>query len=126
MDNRSQGAIAYGLDTSTGRLTLGAIKDGLGTFSVHPASGRTTVDFQLPYFDEAVELVTTAHAKAFARFPTVGWDIAIADEGPMIVEMNISWGTEHDIPGEHFLGETAYTECILAHLSHHWPQACPA
>ncbi len=125
MDNRSQGAVAYGLDTNSGRLTLGAWKAGLRTFSVHPASGRTAVGFQLPYFEEAVDLVTTIHREAFARFPTVGWDIAITDAGPMIVEMNIQWGTEHDIPGEHFLGETAYTECILAHMQRHWPQACP-
>ena len=73
----------------------------------------------LPYFEEALKLATTAHGRAFARFPTVGWDIAVTDEGPLLVEMNISWGTEHDIPGESFLGETAYTECILAHMQRH-------
>lgn len=125
MDNRSQGAVAYGLDTDTGRLTLGAIKDGLGTFTVHPASGRTAAGFELPYFQEALELVTTAHAEAFARFPTLGWDVAITNQGPVIVEMNIQWGTEHDIPGEAFLGETAYAECVLAHMERLWPQAGP-
>lgn len=125
MDNRSQGAVAYGLDTRTSRMTLGSVKDGLEDFSVHPASDRTVVGFQVPHLEEAVELVTKALSQAFWEFPTVGWDIAITDDGPVLIELNIQWGTEHDIPGEAFLRETAYTECMLAHMKRHWPQPCP-
>lgn len=124
-DNRAQGAVGYGLDTRTGRLTVGALKGGLGSFSVHPASGRTVVGFELPYFEEAAKLAVTAHSQAFASFPTLGWDIAITDDGPVLVEVNIQWGSAHGLSGKAFLGDTAYTDCVLAHMERHWPQACP-
>jgi hypothetical protein len=56
----------------------------------------------------------------------LGWDIALTDDGPVIVEMNVQWGCQFDdIPGQPFLGQTVYTECVLAHMKRHWPHACP-
>lgn len=122
-DNMSQGAVAYKVDTETGRLLPGAIYGSAERFSVHPTTQREAVGFRLPYFDDSVRLVLEAHSSAFPTFPTVGWDIAITDSGPVIVEMNIQWGAEHDIPDEGFLGQTPYADCMLAHMRRLWPHA---
>ena len=124
-DNMSQGAVAYKVDTETGRLLPGAIYGSAERFTVHPTTQREAVGFPLPHFDDSVRLVLEAHSSAFPTFPTVGWDIAITDDGPVIVEMNIQWGAEHDIPDEGFLGRTPYTDCMLAHMRRLWPHAVP-
>jgi hypothetical protein len=125
MDNRSQGAVAYGVDTASGALLPGAAKGTDQVFTIHPLSQLRAVGFALPGFREAVALAVDAHGKAFPHFPTVGWDLALTDDGPMIVEMNIQWNSDHHLPNEPFIGETRYTDCVLAHLERHWPRCVP-
>lgn len=126
VDNRAQGALAYYVDTETGGLGLGTLKYTAQVYDRHPVSQRSVEGFVLPHFQDAVAVITEAHAGAFSRFPTLGWDVALTDDGPLIVEMNVQWGCQFDdIPGQPFLGQTVYTECVLAHMRRHWPHACP-
>jgi len=121
-DNMAQGGIAYRVNTTTGSLERGGKFDSYAAFSFHPISSMKVPGFRLPYWKECVELCLNAHAVGFANYPSVGWDIAITTDGPMLVEMNIRWGTELGFPNEVFLGETAYTDCISAYLQKFWPQ----
>ena len=125
-DNMAKGGIAYRVNTSTGCLEAGAKYGSYDAFAVHPVTWRRVPGFVLPYWKESVELCTTAHAVGFANYPSVGWDIAITDDGPMLLEMNIRWGSELGLPNEVFLGATAYADCILAHLQQLWPQMLSA
>jgi Sugar-transfer associated ATP-grasp len=63
---------------------------GLEPTPVHPATGRPTIGFQVPDWDEVRTLVTRA-ADAFAPLRTVGWDVAPTDAGPVLVEANAWW-----------------------------------
>ncbi len=125
-DNMARGAVAYRVNTDTGCLEAGAIYGSYETFTVHPTTSIKVVGFRLPFWQEAVGLCKTAHAVGFHNYPTVGWDIALTDKGPMLLEMNIQWATEHAIPNEGFLGKTAYAECILSYMHRLWPKNCPA
>jgi hypothetical protein len=126
VDNRAQGALAFYVDPDTGALGLGSLKHTAQVYDTHPVSQRAVEGFVLPYFQDALDLVTEAHAEAFSRFPTLGWDVALTDDGPVIVEMNVQWACQiGDIPGQPFLGQTVYTDCVLAHMRRHWPHACP-
>lgn len=81
-------------DSQTGRVGRGfvfcpengAIKDIVR----HPDTGKSVEGFMLPCWDEVVELVKSA-SKVFLPIRSIGWDIAITDEGPFIVEGNIWW-----------------------------------
>ncbi len=115
-DNMAQGGIAYRVEARTGILGAGARYRSFEAFSTHPASGRLVVGCRLPFWEEVLELCRRAHAVALPSYPTLGWDVAITNDGPRLVEANIQWATEHGIPGEGFLGETPYVECLLAHL----------
>lgn len=53
----------------------------------HPDSHIKFKDYKLPYLKEAVELCIRAHNLLFFNF-VIGWDVAITDEGPFIVEAN--------------------------------------
>lgn len=62
--------------------------------AVHPATGATIVGVQLPYWPEVLALVTKAH-ESIDNLHTVGWDVAILESGPVIVEAN--WRYDIDI-----------------------------
>lgn len=59
--------------------------------AIHPISGVPIVGFQVPQFNEAIELVNKA-AGTIPEVPYVGWDIAISDKGPVIIEGNYNTG----------------------------------
>jgi hypothetical protein len=43
-------------------------------------------------WDGLVELACHAHAVGFDLFATLGWDIVLTDEGPLLLEANQGWG----------------------------------
>ena len=122
-DNMAQGGIAYGVDLESGRLQAGATYEAREVYRVHPTTGRTVVGFTLPFFAEALQQVRLAHAEGMSAFPTVGWDVALTPRGPLLLEGNVQWSSEHLFPGEGFLGGTAYATCLLGHLRRLWPEA---
>lgn len=60
----------------------------------HPSSGTPIVGLTLPHWPQMIELVKKAH-NSIASLHTVGWDVAITDAGPVIVEAN--WRYDIDI-----------------------------
>ena len=92
VDNRAKGGLAVGVDLETGRLMkYGFPHERFGTKTeVHPLSGISFEGYQLPYWKEAVELIINAH-RQFPDIATIGWDVTITDNGPLIVEANDSW-----------------------------------
>jgi hypothetical protein len=65
---------------------------GYGRVDALP-DGTATVGVELPWWDRALELVSKG-ALAFAPLRTLGWDVALAPEGPVAIEANTIWGTE--------------------------------
>jgi hypothetical protein len=60
----------------------------------HPASKHTIEGFQLPFWHDSVKMVIHAH-QSLLSLKTIGWDVAITDAGPLIVEAN--WRYDLDI-----------------------------
>ncbi len=46
--------------------------------------------FALPHWSEAIDLAK-AGQRCFPMLPTLGWDVALTDAGPRIVEANARW-----------------------------------
>jgi hypothetical protein len=90
IDNFHAGGIAASVDLTTGRL--GAASDlGLGPNFVwhekHPVTGAQIAGRILPFWHEAMALTVEAHA-AFSEWAVIGWDVAILDDGPRLIEGN--------------------------------------
>jgi hypothetical protein len=67
-------------------------------------------------WDAVLALAISAH-RVFSQFPSVGWDVAITSDGPVLMEGNYDWGVNLvQQPGERPLGATAYPEHILSWL----------
>jgi hypothetical protein len=90
VDNIHAGGIAAPVDLATGRL--GRATDlGLKTTSQwherHPATGAVILGRTLPHWSAALEVTRRAHALIGDRV-VVGWDVAILEDGPCLVEGN--------------------------------------
>lgn len=95
---------AHGTDCSNwhfGGVSVNLQEDGkLGKYgfckidkkvTAHPDTGVTFEGYHIPYFDEAIALARRA-TECFYGFCSVGWDVAITTDGPVIIEGNDDWG----------------------------------
>ena len=57
----------------------------------HPDSKTVFEGYKIPYFNEAIEMAKNA-SSLFYGFASIGWDIAITENGPVIIEGNDDWG----------------------------------
>ncbi len=87
VDNFHAEGMAVKIDMDTGKLVGKAINKDNVEFAVHPMTGITFDGFQIPYFQEAKELVLAAALES-DKIRVVGWDVAISPDGPVVIEGN--------------------------------------
>jgi len=93
----SKGTTIASFDPETGELSdlVGLLRPGfrhaLERTSNHPATGRRVAGQTLPFWREAVEVAYRA-AGAHPRTAAIGWDVAIAASGCVILDGNPNWG----------------------------------
>ena len=107
VDNCAKGGIFVGIDMNTGKLLKkGIIKPPFGNIVFrHPDTEIVFEGFEIPYFKDAVEIAKELHSKLY-RIHSVGWDIAITQNGPMFIEGNSKWevsGTQSAEGGVKFI-----------------------
>lgn len=66
----------------------------LAVLETHPKTGCSFIDFQVPYWQAVRHMVIDA-AQKFLPIRTIGWDVAITPDGPVIIEGNTDWGIDH-------------------------------
>lgn len=92
VDNWALGGAFVGIDAKTGRLMdKGILKPKYGTkVTEHPDTHVIFKEYTIPYYKEAENLVVKLH-KLMYRSHSIGWDIAITPQGPMVIEGNDRW-----------------------------------
>jgi hypothetical protein len=91
-DNWASGGLFGVVDRETGRLAKEFIyQPGCGGIAVkHPQSGVVFEGYEIPYFKEAVRMALELHSY-FYGVHSIGWDIAITKDGPLVIEGNDNW-----------------------------------
>ena len=89
VDNAATGGIFAVIDEHTGILTTEGYDEFGNTYATHPDSGVTIKGFQIPNWEELLNMVEKIH-RMVPDQPYVGWDFALSDKGWMLVEGN--WG----------------------------------
>jgi len=119
VDNIHAGGIAAPVDLASGRLgratDLGVRVDS-AWHARHPVTGVPIEGRILPLWSEAVELVKRAHDRIGDRV-VVGWDVAILDDGPCLIEGNGK--PDVDLiqrPHRAGLGNSRFGELLAHHL----------
>lgn len=87
VDNLHGGGVGAAVDLATGKLCTDAVDDFGNTYETHPVTGTTIKGFQIPYFNEAVDMLKRAVEKYNIQ-GYFGWDVAITQNGPKLIEVN--------------------------------------
>jgi len=92
VDNWDRGGISIALDPTSGVLGKGVLKPKYGgqRFEVHPDTGVSFVGLQMPFWKDVLDLCSRA-AQVTPGLRSVGWDVALTADGPVIVEGNPDW-----------------------------------
>ncbi len=86
IDNFSNGGM-YTFVEDDGTVEVPAIDKSDVIYEKHPITGTDIVGYKVPMFSQAVELVEKA-AEVVPEIRYVGWDVAISENGPVIIEGN--------------------------------------
>lgn len=92
VDNWAAGGLIVRLDLATETLQgEGFLKPGYGgRCSHHPDSGIKLDGYAIPHLAKAIQAVTRLH-ELIPDIHSIGWDVAITPEGPVIIEGNDDW-----------------------------------
>ena len=93
IDNFAAGGIAIGLNADGTLKSVGFSHNDKYEFSTHTKHPDWHYDFaerRIPFFAQVREMATSYH-KHFPHVKTIGWDIAIEESGPIVVEANPGW-----------------------------------
>jgi hypothetical protein len=120
VDNIHAGGLACAVSLKDGTLGLASNLGSdarLGWHSHHPTTGARIEGTQLPFWDEVKALALQAHETVEGRI-VIGWDIAIAEDGPIVIEGNR--GPDMDLMQRFmetgFCGPHRFGELIAHHL----------
>ena len=98
VDNISSGGCFVGIDLNTGKLNKIAYLTfknyGVKVLTAHPVTDTVFENFTVPLFTEAKEFVLRT-ASFMPGLRIVGWDVAIGESGPVLIEGN----SDYDISG---------------------------
>jgi hypothetical protein len=101
VDNVSSGGCSVSVDLETGRLKKYGysmfVTYGPEIYTRHPVTNVVFENFKVPMFNEAKELVLKT-AGYMPGLRLVGWDVAISEDGPVIIEGN----SDYEIRGSDF------------------------
>lgn len=92
VDNLAAGNIAAPIDVETGIVNGNAVYSDITKFNeeFHPVTKEKIKGFKIPYWKETVKMVRDS-ALEYPQNKSIGWDIAISDKGPELLEGNHNW-----------------------------------
>lgn len=108
VDNISAGGLVCPIELSSGQLMEVRESHVLAPSShCHPDSGALVAGLRLPFWDEVLQLAQRA-LDAFPHMHFAGLDIAIAPDGPRLIELNVKPdllnALDFDVPLRRFFG----------------------
>ena len=120
VDNFAQGGLAAPIDFASGIVCGPAVRmdNGLGLTSTdkHPDTGQQFRGFCIPMWTDAVDLARRAH-ETFLSLPFIAWDIAILQDGPVLVEGNPTFHTHVTLLPH---GLTLSSTQFIPYYNFHW------
>jgi hypothetical protein len=93
VSNFAAGGLIGEIDPATGTLVrdfYGSPAFGRGRAQRHPDSGIVFEGFEVPFYFEAVAMAKELHRRLYG-LRSIGWDIAVGPDGPIIIEGNDNW-----------------------------------
>jgi len=126
VDNLHAGGIGALVDLKTGKLSKASNLGSdarLGWFSAHPDTGAPIEGSAVPCWDAVKALAIAAH-RQFDDRVVIGWDIAVLEDGPILIEGN--GNPDLDILQRFMrigLREHRFAQLLAHHMRRREPQA---
>lgn len=87
VDNTGQGGVFAALDAATGEIISDGYSEDNTAYPSHPDSGVRFRGFQVPHWDELLEIARKAHSMlSDQRY--IAWDFALTASGWVLIEAN--------------------------------------
>lgn len=86
-DNLAKGGIVADVDLETGVIVTKGVDEFEGKFIYHPDTNKKIIGFKIPNWEKIPKFIEKA-MKAYEGVGYIGWDIAITEKGPVIIEGN--------------------------------------
>ena len=93
VDNLNSGGIAAPVRIADGVISCPAADKSGNVYDSHPTTGVKIVGFRFPFWQETLEMINKA-ALVTPEIRYVGWDVAITDNGPLLIEGNAYPGND--------------------------------
>lgn len=91
VDNWAKGGVIVGINDDGKLKDVGYLKPKYGTTTKkHPDNNIVFEGYEIPFYKEAVNKAIELH-KMMYRSHSIGWDIAITQDGPLFIEGNDRW-----------------------------------
>lgn len=90
VDNWAMGGLAIKINEDASLASEAYYKPGFGTKTkTHPDTNVVFDKVKVPFYKESVDLCCKFHKKLGIH--SIGWDVAITPEGPVLIEGNDNW-----------------------------------
>jgi hypothetical protein len=117
IDNISSGGCQVGIVLEDGKLKKNGYaliqSTGIEVFTEHPVTHILFENFTIPFFNEAKELTIQA-ARLNPGMRLIGWDIAIGESGPVLIEGN----SDYDMSGNDLAAEGYFANPVFRKVLH--------
>lgn len=90
VDNAAAGGVFATIDVDTGEIDSVAFNKLGEQFDNHPITNHPIKGFKIPFWEEIIEMCKKA-ALEVPDVRSVGWDVAITENGPLLIEGNDRW-----------------------------------
>ena len=111
VDNSHSGGCSYEVDIDTGRIDSFGWSHAATGMILHPGSDICMLGHEIPYWKEAKDMVKHA-AEMLPSVKFIGWDVAILQNGPILIEGN----HDPDLDIMEFVGHSGYLPIIKKHV----------
>lgn len=90
VDNAAGGGVYASVDITNGKLDSVAFNSEGDKFANHPITNHPIKGFQIPLWEDVIEMCKKA-ALEIPDVRCIGWDVAISEKGPLLIEGNDRW-----------------------------------
>lgn len=97
VDNTSSGGMLTMIDINRGVTLYPACDGNMNIYEFHPSTDKKIKDIKIPYFKETKNLIKEL-AIIVKDVKYIAWDIAITDDGPVVIEGNPYPGYYYQFP----------------------------
>jgi len=111
VDNSHSGGCAYEVDINTGVIDSPHWSHKYPEGFIHPGTNICMLGRTIPHWKKVLELCVEA-ANRIPQVRFIGWDVAIMEDGPVLIEGN----HDPDLDLVEFVGHFGYYNLIMNHL----------